>query len=196
MAAGADEVEDQAVALGARLRELRRARNMRLKDVAHEASCSESMLSKIETGNVSPSINTLHRITTALGTTIGALFTPVDDGAPFVMRKGRRPTLVRHPLRSGDGIALESLTPFEIGGLLQAQVHVIEPGGASDGMISHEGEEVGYLIEGHVELTVEGHVARLAPGDSFFFASRRPHGYRNVGDTLARIVWVNSPATY
>jgi hypothetical protein len=36
----------------------------------------------------------------------------------------------------------------------------------------------------------------LAAGDSFFFDSSRPHGYRNVGETVARIVWVNSPPTY
>jgi len=190
-----DEERDE-IGVGPRLREMRRAAKLRLKDVAERAKCSESMLSKIENGNVSPSINTLHRITRALGTSIGDLFAEPDAEAPFVLRRGRRPTLVRHPLRSGDGIALESLTPFEINGILQAQLHIIEPGGASDGMISHEGEELGYVLEGQVELIVDGHHATLGPGDSFFFASQRPHGYRNAGETTVRIVWVNSPPTY
>lgn len=190
------ETDGDHVVVGTRLRELRRARHLRLKDVAAAADCSESMLSKIENGNVSPSINTLHRITRALGTTIGALFSAPDAEAPFVLRKGRRPTLVRHPLRSGDGIALESLTPFEIGGRLQAQLHVVEPGGASDGLISHEGEEMGFVLEGSLGLTVDEHYAVLGPGDSFFFSSQRPHGYRNAGDTVLRVVWVNSPPTY
>lgn len=191
----ADEERDE-VGVGARLREMRRGAHLRLKDVAARAGCSESMLSKIENGNVSPSINTLHRITRALGTSISDLFASPDAGAPFVLRQGRRPTLVRHPLRSGDGIALESLTPFEIGGILQAQLHIVEPGGASDGLISHEGEELGYILDGTLELTVDGHRAVLGPGDSFFFASKRPHGYRNVGNDTVRVVWVNSPPTY
>lgn len=191
----ADEEVDE-VGVGTRLREMRRAAHLRLKDVAARANCSESMLSKIENGNVSPSINTLHRITRALGTSIADLFAKPDAGAPFVLRKGRRPTLVRHPLRSGDGVALESLTPFEIEGLLQAQIHIVEPGGASDGLISHEGEELGYILDGTLEITVDDHKAVLGPGDSFFFASKRPHGYRNVGDTVVRVVWVNSPPTY
>ena len=182
--------------MGARLRRLRRIAGLRLKDVAVQAECSESMLSKIETGQVSPSINTLHRIARALGTSIGELFAEPDHGAPFVARAGRRPTLVRHPLRHGDGITLESLTPFEIGGRLQGQIHVIEPGGASDGMIRHEGEEVGYVIEGSLELTVDDQRAVLHAGDSFFFSSQRPHGYRNAGAGRVRIVWVNSPPTY
>ncbi|RAH99160.1 XRE family transcriptional regulator [Acuticoccus sediminis] len=195
MGSAADDERDE-VGVGVRLREMRRAAHLRLKDVAELANCSESMLSKIENGNVSPSINTLHRITRALGTSIGDLFAKPDAGAPFVLRQGRRPTLVRHPLRSGDGISLESLTPFEIEGRLQAQLHIVEPGGASDGLISHEGEEMGYVLEGALELIVDDHRAVLGPGDSFFFASKRPHGYRNVGDTTVRVVWVNSPATY
>ncbi len=190
-----DEQADE-VDVGSRLRELRRARGLRLKDVAARARCSESMLSKIENGVVSPSVNTLHRVARALGTTIGDLFAAPDSGAPFVLRKGRRPTLLRHPLRSGDGVTLESLTPFEIGGILQAQLHVVEPGGASDGKISHDGEELGYVLEGRLELTVDDHHAILGPGDSFFFSSQRPHGYRNAGDTTVRVLWVNSPPTF
>lgn len=188
--------DHEAAALGRRLRDLRRANGLRLKDVASAAQCSESMLSKIETGHVSPSITTLHRIARALSTTIAELFRAPDSQAPFVLRAGRRPVHVRHPLRSGDGIVMEMLTPFEIGGRLQAQLHTLEPGGASDGLISHEGEEVGYVIEGTMELTVDGTSAVLAAGDSFFFDSQRPHGFRNAGETIARILWVNSPPTY
>ncbi|MEM8855180.1 MAG: cupin domain-containing protein [Pseudomonadota bacterium] len=198
MDAKADNGEDSVdeAGLGARLREIRKLNGLRLKDVAAGAKCSESLLSKIENGAVSPSINTLHRVARALGTTIGELFAEPDHGAPFVLKRGKRPTLVRHPLRGGDGITLESLTPFEIGGLLQAQIHALEPGGASDGQIQHEGEELGYVLEGTLELTVDGQRAVLGPGDSFFFASQRPHGYRNGGDTVCRVVWVNSPPTY
>jgi len=182
--------------IGIRLRQLRRAAGMRLRDVAGGAGCSESMLSKIETGQVSPSINMLHRITRMLGVNIATLFTPPDRSSPFVQRSGRRPTLMATALRKGNGIALESLTPYEIHGHLQGQLHIVEAGGASDGVISHEGEETGYVVEGRLDLTVDGQTVRLGPGDSFFFDSRRPHGYSNPGPEVARVVWVNSPPTY
>lgn len=188
--------EHDELGVGQRLRDLRRASGLRLKDVAMKAQCSESMLSKIENGLVSPSINTLHRITRALGTSIGEVFSSPHSGAPFVLRAGRRPTILRQPLRTGDGMSMEMLTPFEIGGLLQGQLHTVEPGGASDGLISHEGEELGYVLEGTLELTVEDTHAVLGPGDSFFFSSQRPHGFKNAGDTVVRVIWVNSPPTY
>lgn len=190
------DLDADELAVGQRLRQLRRAAGMRLRDVAEGAQCSESMLSKIETGHVSPSINMLHRITRILKVNMATLFEPTDHAAPFVQRQGRRPTILGTSLRHGDGISLESLTPYEIRGHLQAQLHVIAPGGASDGLIQHEGEEVGYVVEGTVELTVDGQTVSLGRGDSFFFDSRRPHGYRNPGDSLAKVVWVNSPPTY
>ena len=113
-----------------------------------------------------------------------------------VLRAGARPALSEGAPRRGKGIKLESLTPFILRGLLQAQLHVVDVGGASDGAIEHEGEEVGYVVEGRLELTVDGESVVLEPGDSFFFESTRPHSYRNVGDTVARVVWVNSPPTY
>jgi transcriptional regulator with XRE-family HTH domain len=187
---------DRHIALGLRIKYLRRSRGLRLKDVADLAGCSESMLSKVENGQSTPSINMLHRIARALGTSIGELFTELDDRKVHVLRAGTRPALSEGAPRRGKGIKLESLTPFILRGLLQAQLHVIDVGGASDGAIEHEGEEVGYVVEGRLELTVDGESVVLEPGDSFFFESTRPHSYRNVGDTVARVVWVNSPPTY
>lgn len=192
--AAAEDADE--LAIGQRLRHLRRASGLRLRDVADKAQCSESMLSKIENGQVSPSINMLHRITRILNVNMATLFEAPDHATPFVHRQGRRPTILGTSVRHGDGISLESLTPFEIHGHLQAQLHVIQPGGRSDGVIQHEGEEMGYVVEGQLELTVDAQTVTLGPGDSFFFDSRRSHGYRNPGTAETRVVWVNSPPTY
>jgi hypothetical protein len=66
----------------------------------------------------------------------------------------------------------------------------------SDGLIEHDGEEMGYLLCRHIDLEVDGAVYRLGPGDSFCFRSERPHGYRNPGATQALILWVNTPPTF
>lgn len=182
--------------VGNRLKQFRRSAGMRLKDVADAAGCSESMLSKVENGQVSPSINMLHRLTKALGVTISSLFVTVEPDTPFVQRRGGRPILGVNSLRRGEGLTLESLTPYEIHGHLQGQLHNLAPGASSDGAISHEGEEVGFVIEGSLELTVGDKTALLKEGDSFFFDSSRPHQFRNPGDTVTRVVWVNSPPTY
>lgn len=182
--------------VGSRLRQFRQAGGLRLRDVAAAAGCSESMLSKLENGQVSPSINMLHRITKALGIGISSLFTPAEADSRFVQRNGQRPVLAGDAPRGGPGLLLESLTPHEIHGHLQGLLQVLAPGASSKGEMVHEGEEVGYVVEGTLELTVSGGTARLEAGDSFFFDSARPHSYRNPGKTVTRVVWVNSPTTF
>jgi transcriptional regulator with XRE-family HTH domain len=182
--------------VGGHLKRFRRTSGLRLKDVAEAAGCSESMLSKVENGQVSPSINMLHRLTKALGVNISSLFTSTERETPFIQRSGNRPILIAASPRQGDGLKLENLTPHEIHGHLQGQLHTLAPGAASDGAISHDGEETGYVVEGALELTISNKTAVLEAGDSFFFDSSRPHSYRNPGTVVTRIVWVNSPPTY
>ena len=184
-----------AAHVGVTLRSRRRLLDLTLDQVATRAGCSESMLCKIETGKVNPSITLLRRLAQALEVNIAALFD--DQTAPDVVhRAGQRPRLGEGTLRRGDGVVLELLIPHAPGASLQADIHEVAPGGASDGLISHQGEEMGYVLDGIVELSVEDQRWQLGPGDSFHFRSERPHGYRNIGPTSARILWVNTPPTF
>ena len=99
-------------------------------------------------------------------------------------------------LRVGKGIKLERLIPYSHSYLLQGNIHHIATGGRSDGNIVHSGEEVGYVLEGEIELTVDGRRYRAKAGDSFHFRSELPHGYRNVGAKPARVIWINTPPTF
>jgi quercetin dioxygenase-like cupin family protein len=166
-----------------------------LGEVAARAGCSESMVSRIETANSNPSLTLLRRLAAALDLNVAALFAG-EGGDDVVQRAGERPRLADDALRRGDGVVLERIIPHHPAAMLQANVHIVAEGGASDGLIAHAGEEVGYVLDGEVDLTVEGRTWRLRPGDSFHFRSERPHGYRNAGDGQARILWVNTPPTF
>jgi transcriptional regulator with XRE-family HTH domain len=178
--------------LGSRLRHTRKIRKLRLADVARLVPCSESLLSKIETNRVAPSLHMLHRIAAVLDTTVAELFSPDPDGGVTVFRPGDRPIVILEG--SGDsGLVLERLIPFTRGRVLNAYVHVVPPGAGNGGELKHEGEEVGLVLAGQIELTVNGETRILSEGDSFFFLSHHPHSYRNPGAIPARIIWVNSP---
>jgi len=185
-----------SVRLGARLRLARQTHGLTLKALAAAASCSESLLSKIENGKASPSLPMLHRLVEALGTNIGWMFEDVDSEEGIVFRAGTRPLIALDPLRRGEGISLERVIPYSPGHLLQCNIHHIEKDGESAGPIQHVGEEVGYVLAGEIELIVDGKSFRLAVGDTFVFQSDRPHHYRNIGDCRASIFWVNTPATF
>lgn len=182
--------------IGSRLHHARQFREMRMKDVAAAAGCSESMISKIENNKAIPSLGVLHRICEVLNLTLGELVTAGEENDNIVTRAGERRVVEIDPLRKGTGIRLERLVPYAKGHLLQGNIHIIAPGGSSDGTISHSGEEVGYVIAGEIELTVGEHTYHLREGDSFCYDSELRHGYRNCGKVEARVLFVNTPPSY
>ncbi len=178
--------------LGTRLRHARKVRKLRLKDVARFVNCSESLLSKIECNKLAPSLHMLHRIAAVLDTTVAALFSPEAEAGMAVFRDGERPAVLLDG-RESEGLRLERLIPYTQGRILNANIHVIPPGASIGGDLKHDGEEVGFVLEGELELTVRGETRRLGAGASFFFRSDLPHSYRNPGRSVTRVIWVNSP---
>jgi transcriptional regulator with XRE-family HTH domain len=181
--------------LGARLLHARLTREVRMKDVAALAGCSESLISKIENNKVVPSLNVLHRVCEALGVTIGELLSSSAEQR-VVTPAGERRVVEIDSLRRGTGIRMERLVPYARGHLLQGNIHVIAPGGSTDGVISHDGEEVGYVISGRIVLRLGGESHPLSAGDSFCYRSEIPHGYSNDSDEEARVLFVNTPPTF
>ena len=191
----ADATQTAKTRIGAKIRHARLLRELSLRDLAAKIGCSASTLSKIEGEKANPSLTMLHKIGGALGSNLAELFSGNEE-FDVVTRAGDRPVIETDQLRRGTGILLERLVPYSAGYLLQGNVHIIEPGGGSDFGLKHEGEELGYVIEGELELTV-GDTSYLArAGDSFFFRSDQPHSYRNPGTTVTRVVWVNTPPTF
>lgn len=176
--------------LGVRLRHARLVAGLTMSQVARKSQCSESLISKLESAQASPSLAMLHRIAAALDTNIALLTTEEAPGEGPILRKDQRPVI------KAGGISLERITLPARGGLLQANIHIVAPAQESDGLIEHVGEEVGYVLQGSLELVLgdERHV--IQAGDAFHFSSQTPHGYRNLGKVEARILWVNTPATF
>jgi len=191
-----DETTDAPQDIGARLKHARMARGLRLREVAEQAGCSESMISKIENARITPSIKTFHRVCTALGVTMGEIMSKTASASEKIWRTGDRPVTELDSERKGSGIRLERLVPYTRGHLLQGNVHVIDPGGVTDGEITHIGEEVGYVLAGEIELRIADELFVLKAGDSFLYQSDLPHGYRNSGTTEARVIFINTPPTY
>ena len=188
-------IDDELLNLGRRLRHIRKEKGMTLRALGQHVGCSESLLSKIETGKVDPSLKTLHSITTALGVAISALFSK-PEAPRVVYRRTERPQL-RVPAKThGGGVIIERLVPHTQDHILECNIHIVAPGDGSEGSIGHEGEEVGYVLEGQLELVVDNETYQLYPGDSFTFRSELPHSYTNTGTTTTRILWANTPPTF
>lgn len=186
----------EAPPIGVKLRHARKVKGMTLADLAAEVGISVSMLSKIERDQAVPSLHTLHSMVRVLETNIASLLAPPLTDAHVVSRPEERRHISVSSVRPGHGVTLECLISDPETALMDANIHVIAVGGGSEGAIVHDGQEVGYVLEGTVELQVGERNYVVKQGDSFFFPSTMPHGYRNVGDCVARILWVNTPATF
>lgn len=175
---------------GGKVRELRKQKGLTLAALAEKTRRSVSLISQIETGNISPSFSSMQIIADALGVPLGRIMsedTVSEGGDCCVMPAPARKILlteggVQHQLLSR-GLSL----PFEF--------NILElPPGVSTGdyPYSHAGEECGLVLEGELELEVNGHVHRLKPGDSVTMKSSIPHKLSNPGKDIVRAVWVNS----
>jgi transcriptional regulator with XRE-family HTH domain len=166
---------------------------MRMRDLALAVGYNESMVSKIEAGKVTPSLIMLDKIVVALDRDMASFFGLEIDEHKLVQTPSDRVKVAGDALRGGRGVTYERLVPLAAGNLLEANIHNVEASGEKNDPITHQGEAVGYLLEGEIDLFIDGTTYHMRAGDSFFFKAHLTNGYRNTGTTMARIIWVNTP---
>ena len=174
--------------LGPTLRQRRKAAGMTMQELADRCGLSQPFLSQIENSRAMPSLFALHRVAQALGTTTVGLLDPAysevtlvrtDEGEAFVLAEGARTRF---------------LTPGE-GHRLEANETVAEAGIVSD-VIVHEGQELVRVLEGSLEIRLEGREpVELHPGDTILYPSMTPHQWIS-GDAGARFLIVTSPPSF
>ena len=184
------------MAIGVRLRHARLVKGLLIKDLAQRVGVSISLISKYENDKLLPPLTVLHCLVTELETNIGALFEPNWTGVEHIARAGGRPRILAGGDKDAAGVMLERLIPHGKGHLLQGNIHIVAPGGGSMGPMRHEGDEVGYVLEGRLNLSIDDKLHELGPGDSFAFPSNLAHTYRNPGLEVTRVLWINTPPTF
>ncbi len=187
--------EDVDVAIGQRLRELRRARGISLDALSARTGLSIGFLSQIERGLSSPSLRVLAGVSDVLGVALSELFAPASRapaGDDIVVRREGRSAL--QLWRSG--ISKQLLTPAAGESALALFLVHLDPGASSGAeAYVHAGEEAGLVLSGQIMLTVEDRTWRLVEGDSFRFPSRKRHRFWNAHATeAATVIWVNVAA--
>jgi quercetin dioxygenase-like cupin family protein len=176
--------------LGSKLKLVRRDRNMTLRDVSDAAACSESLLSKIENGKALPSLPMLHRLVRCLDTSIGTIFDSPPVAEATISRAAHRPITDLDGTGSAMGIRIEEIIGPRPDRAFECFICAIDPLGTTLKHDAHSGDETGYVLQGDVEIRVDGEAHRLSVGDAFAFKSNSSHGVKNVGAAEARVLWV------
>jgi transcriptional regulator with XRE-family HTH domain len=182
--------------IGLQLRHYRLMAKLKLRELAERAGCSESLLSRIENNQLNPSFTMLHRLCKALDISVSKLMSSGVDSQSFIFHAGSRPVVGRVGPHNPEDSEAEMFIPFAEGRLLEGVIMVLNPGGHSNGFLTHRGEETGYVIEGRLKLKLDQQTHLLGPGSTFFFRSDIPHEYSNPGKVTTRVVWVNTPPSF
>ena len=175
--------------VGARVKSLREAMDLSLRDLAERSGVSAPMLSQVERGDTSPTLAIAEKIASGLDLTLSQLLRLDEDRHVVVVRAGQGRTWRRR------GHKLEELTPPLPGLRADVSVHTLAPGaatGAPDDPPVHEpgSRETTVVVEGTAELFIDGRRHELGEGDSVTFDADLPHHFENNGETDARLIAV------
>jgi len=172
--------------VGQGVRALRQRKGWTLEELSSRCGLSISFLSQVERGLSSLSISSLHSICEALEVPMTHFFAETSTNGPLVVRAGDP----RSRILIGDShVTYNMLSASFPNRVLEALISEYPPH-YSPPLVTHEGEEFGYVLEGNILLQVGNQEETLEPGDSFHIISSQPHTVQNPSDKPARILWV------
>ena len=179
--------------LGARVRELRKARDWTLEQAAQKAGMARSTLSKIENGQMSPTYDVLRRLATGLDIPVPQLFTPpARDQVMGRLAVTKSDDAVSHPTATyehellANALTKKAMLPY------RARIRARSMD-EFDGWVRHDGEEFLYVLTGVVRLYSEFYEPiDLKRGDSAYYDAAMGHNLVSVSDDDGVVLWVTS----
>jgi transcriptional regulator with XRE-family HTH domain len=182
--------------VGATIRALRQERGLSLRDLSRLTGFSISFLSLVERGRSSLALTSLHKVATALGTSVGSFFPVVgparESTAPHVSRAAGGAS----QLSTGSQRTYRILSGRGFSRVLEPLLVTVEPSETIEEAYTHAGEEFAYLLSGELLFVIDGIEHRLGPGDSIHFDSTVPHSIHNETDATVEAVWVLTPRLF
>ena len=179
--------------LGARVRELRKARGWTLEQAAVQAGLARSTLSKIENGQMSPTYEALRKLAGGLAISVPQLFTPPSraqvTGRRAVTKAGegqaQATATYEHELLAGN-LTRKQMLPYRA----RIRARGLEE---FDGWVRHDGEEFLFVLTGVVRLFTEFYEpVDLRRGDSAYYDATMGHNVISLSEEDATILWVTS----
>ena len=179
------------IAFGARVRALREAGSLSLRDLASRSGVSAPMLSQVERGETSPTLALGARIAAGLGLRLSELLRLDEEGAVTVLRREQR----RRGGNRRRGHSYEIVSAPAPGQRAELSLHALAPGGATGSAEDppmHEpgAREIALVLSGTLTLTCDGVSYTLEEGDSVTFDADLPHHFENRGERQARFLAV------
>ena len=185
--------EIDPVVVGQRVKALREAMQLSLRDLAERSGVSAPMLSQVERGETSPTLSVAARIARGLDLSLSQLLRLDETQHVVIVTKDQR----RLSAGSAKGHSYEMVTPPLPGQRVALSEHRLDSGastgGEGDSPIHEPGSRETLLVqEGQLDLVIDGGRRTLAEGDSVTFDADLPHHFENPGKTTTTFLAVTA----
>jgi transcriptional regulator with XRE-family HTH domain len=189
LAAGLESYE-----IGPKIRALRQKKDLGLVQLGEHTGLSSGMLSKIERGQLFPTLPTLLRIALVFGVGLEHFFVDQSDvPSKAVVRKEDRLRLPDRPGKGPPSYFFESLDFPVVDRKMEAYYAEFEGQSEPTEPHKHQGAEIIYVIKGQLVVGIEGEDTTLDEGDSMYFDSGYAHSYRRQGRSACSAIVVVTP---
>ena len=180
--------------VGKKLKTIRLNRGMTIQTLAAQSKVSSNMISRVERGLTIPSVEILMKLAAVFDKSINYFIEEVSTTHEIVYSSpGQRDTTVYDDEKN---MHTESFTSGLRDPQFMSFLCIVPKGGTSGQKhMYHPGDELIFLLEGLLKVTIAGEEYSLCAGDSLSFKSHLPHRWDNVGNEDARIIWTLSPFT-
>jgi DNA-binding response OmpR family regulator len=173
--------------LGEKIKSIRKGKGIKIKQLSTRSGLTESSISMIENGKISPSITTINKIAMALSVHPIEFFEIEKHKKWIVSRRGERERL---QFENSDN-ALEFLIKDGRDSKNEIFISYLGPTQKSfDEYITHEGHKFGYVLSGSVEVELGNEKVRLNEGDTIFFEAIIPHLWKSAENRESSTLWV------
>lgn len=176
--------------LGSAIKTFRQKQGMSQKELSHRVGVTPSNISQIESNQIFPSLPALYRISENLSVDVGSFFKDSLALTKTVFPQSDATRITGRDLDK-NSIEITQLTPLDFLGPADSFLVKILPGKKiSPHFFAHKGEEMGYLLSGTLTAMVENQAHGLTPGDTIYFKTILPEGWRNTGKQTAVLHWL------
>jgi DNA-binding response OmpR family regulator/mannose-6-phosphate isomerase-like protein (cupin superfamily) len=173
--------------LGEKIKAIRKGKGIKIKQLSTRSGLTESSISMIENGKISPSITTINKIAMALSVHPIEFFEIEKHKKWVITRKGERERLQFENVDN----AMEFLIKDGRGSRNEIFISSLGPNQKSfEEYITHDGHKFGYVLTGSIEVDMGTEKIHLNEGDTIFFEAVIPHLWRNTENKESNTLWV------
>lgn len=177
--------------IGQKIKFLRQQNMLTQEELADRCELSKGFISLLERDMTSPSIATLKDILETLGTDLSTFFSETQEEKVVF---GDDDYAVKVDTELGNKICW--LIPNAQKNEMEPIMVTLEPGGKTYPDNPHEGEEIGFVLEGTVVITTGSNKYTAKKGQSFLIKPDKPHFISNNSKHKARIFWISTPPSF